>query len=1444
MVVRTNRSAEKRARSRRRRPIFAGALLNLIAAAAVAGPVLPTGARVVAGTAAVTAPSATQLTVTQSSAKAIIDWQGFSIGSGGRVQFNNGTGATLNRVTGTSVSSIDGLLSATGSVYLINANGVVIGKTGVVNTGGTFVASSLDVTDANFLAGGDLTFSGTSSAAVVNDGKIGSLGGDVALFAAKVDNEGLISAANGAAGLAAGYTVILHDGALNGGKFSVVTGGASTSATNAGAIAAAEAELRANGGNVYALAGNTGGIIKATGVAAGGGKVVLYAEGGTTTANGQIDAVNADGSGGWVETSGASVDFTGLKVKAANWLVDPTDLTVDAAAAATISSNLATTSVTLRTTASGASGPGNTAPGAGDINITAPISWSSANTLTLDAYHGITITAPITVSGAGQVALITNDGGTGGDYSFGLGPTGFAGSLSFTGTPGGGLGLTINGQAYTLLYRMTDSTTTYGNGPDTGTDDIAGIDHAGDGGHYAVAIDIDGGQWGFNAPPAGSGTNVFTGVFEGLGNTVSNVDVYGANNLGLFGKNAGGTIRDVAVAGNVGGNVHLGGLVGWNAGVILNAYASISININLESQLQPGESDGGQTGGLVGLNTGTVQNAYAIGGQVVGAGYATGGLIGANFGMVSNASASDQVIGVFRVGGLIGYNDGTITNVHATGLVTAQSEVGGLVGQNDVNGWIVNAYATGVASSAWMTNLSTGAVSISQTGGSMIGGLVGENLGTIWNAYATGAIWSGATDGGLVGYNAGAINNAYATGQIIMGASDAGGLVGDNSGTISNAYAAGAVEATAGAGGLVGYNEAGGALTDVYATGAVMGGTSSGGLVGHGAGAVTNGYWDESTTGKIVSAGGAGLTTAALQGVVLPGFSYTYWRAGAGLYPYLAGFFPNGVYAITGFTTAGLGTVDVCANGAELGAIASIGANGYYYVMAGGPSPFGAGAQIGVTMTPFEESFTPPILAVAYADDVRQVGHVVQMPTFGYQAVTLSTDQATWSATLSGAEAAFGPTNWAGAISMARAQNEDSFIPAYVIDADGAYTIDQALTVQVEPLTITTKVGNLTIAAPITAPEAFLNSASSVLETGGGEITTSFLTGSANGWIGLTGANAIGYFGGFTDPNTAGINIVDSVALGLGNLNIPGALSVHDSGAGVTIEAPVSIGGAASIQTQGAIAINDHLTTGGALQLYAFGGAVTENAIGGIITTPSLSGGGQGLSLPDYLNQIGTLAGWGRTGTTDTIDVVDNTPLTISGGVSAGQGAITIQDYAGGVTVNAPLTANGLIYLYGQGGQMQVNAAITTNGDIRLAGNHVTEGSGGLVWGVGLTLESNGPTALNGANHISRLLSASNTSSGGGALSFNDTVGLTVTGPITSSGAITLTSTASTSLILKAVVSTPTTLNLNGGGVVTEGPGGISRRTPSMSPPSRGSTSPTPIRSPMWGSTPPSPGQM
>ncbi|MFL6701286.1 MAG: filamentous hemagglutinin N-terminal domain-containing protein, partial [Paraburkholderia graminis] len=148
------------------------------AAPVLAQGTLPQGGAYVSGSGSI-ASAGNTLTVTQpGSTRGVVNWNSFSIGGNNTVVFNNGSGATLNRVTGGSPSSILGKLNATGSVYLINPQGVVVGPQGVVTTGGRFVASTLDTDNASFMSGGALTFSGQSDQRVVNLGHIGSTNGD------------------------------------------------------------------------------------------------------------------------------------------------------------------------------------------------------------------------------------------------------------------------------------------------------------------------------------------------------------------------------------------------------------------------------------------------------------------------------------------------------------------------------------------------------------------------------------------------------------------------------------------------------------------------------------------------------------------------------------------------------------------------------------------------------------------------------------------------------------------------------------------------------------------------------------------------------------------------------------------------------------------------------------------------------------------------------------------------------------------------------------------------------------------------------------------------------------------------------------------------------------------------------------------------------------------
>lgn len=219
-----------------------------------------------------------QVTVNQSSERAVLNWQQFSIQNGETTTFvqPSGSSAALNRVTGGQLSQIDGQLNANGKVYLINPQGVVIGKTGRVNTGG-FTASTLDVADQEFLAGKGMTFKGNSGASVINNGKIRAMDGDVTLIARRVENHGKISARKGEVHLAGGQEVLVMPAGASGQRVFIKSGPGSVE--NTGSIRATAAELRAAGGNEYALAVNNTGVIRATSVDKSGGRIVLKAEG-------------------------------------------------------------------------------------------------------------------------------------------------------------------------------------------------------------------------------------------------------------------------------------------------------------------------------------------------------------------------------------------------------------------------------------------------------------------------------------------------------------------------------------------------------------------------------------------------------------------------------------------------------------------------------------------------------------------------------------------------------------------------------------------------------------------------------------------------------------------------------------------------------------------------------------------------------------------------------------------------------------------------------------------------------------------------------------------------------------------------------------------------------------------------------------------------------------
>ncbi|MGH9356971.1 MAG: beta strand repeat-containing protein, partial [Terriglobia bacterium] len=651
---------------------------------------LPKGGQYIAGSGSI-ASSGAAMTIAQSSARGIINWQGFSIGSANAVHFNNGSGATLNQVLGGNLSAIEGELTATGSVYLINPNGIVVGPGGKVITGGSFIGSTLSVSNQRFMRGGALDFSGgltSLSGAVINNGKIVSQNGNVTLIGNSVTNTGSIFAPQGTVALAAGNQVLLKP--LNGPAGIYVAAGKSGNVTNSGQIKAAAVALESAGGNVYELAGNRNGLIDATGIRTINGQVWLTAPKGSVTVSGKIEAKNSGGTGGTItakgknvtleagsvlnaagtrgggeiETSGQSVSLGNAIVTAGRggtWTIDPTDLTIDSTAASTIDSSLnGGTNVTEETTATGASGSGTQSSGAGDVNVDAALSWSSSAGLTLSAFNSINVNAPVAVSGSGSLTL-TTDNNVGGSSSGGA--LNFASSIQFNGTGGA---LTINGNAYTLIQNMT------------------GLQSVSITGYYALAKNLDAtGVTGFT--PIGGGT-AFTGTFNGLGNTVSNLVISSTSfsEVGLFGQiGSGGVVENIGL---VGGSVtdansfEIGGLTGYNNGTITNSYETGAVTSGSGGL-------GSEAGGLVGYNHGTISNSYAAGAVSDGSSFGgnlLGGLVGYNNGTITNSYATGAVTSANYddAGGLAGYNFGTITDAYATGAVSGGSyaQAGGLIG--------------------------------------------------------------------------------------------------------------------------------------------------------------------------------------------------------------------------------------------------------------------------------------------------------------------------------------------------------------------------------------------------------------------------------------------------------------------------------------------------------------------------------------------------------------------------------------------------------------------------------------------------------------------------------------------------------------------------------------------------------------------------------------------
>ena len=276
---------------------FAGALSAFTPVLALAN---PSGGQVMAGSATIGTAGSNGVVVNQSSHRASINWQQFSIGSNEYVQFNqpNSSSVVLNRVIGSNPSSIFGEIKANGQVFLINPNGILFAPGSSLDVS-SLTASTLDTSDAHFMAG-RYVFSrdqGSSTATIVNQGNITTAkGGYVVLAGDYVENDGVINAQSGRVVLASGSRANLT--LSNGGGLISYQVDAPTLARLAGVDNTGS--IVANGGAVVmtadvansltATAVNNSGFITAHSVSQKGGVIELLSQGGGIENSGTLDA--------------------------------------------------------------------------------------------------------------------------------------------------------------------------------------------------------------------------------------------------------------------------------------------------------------------------------------------------------------------------------------------------------------------------------------------------------------------------------------------------------------------------------------------------------------------------------------------------------------------------------------------------------------------------------------------------------------------------------------------------------------------------------------------------------------------------------------------------------------------------------------------------------------------------------------------------------------------------------------------------------------------------------------------------------------------------------------------------------------------------------------------------------------------------------------------------
>ena len=350
----------------------------------------------------------------------------------------------------------------------------------------------------------------------------------------------------------------------------------------------------------------------------------------------------------------------------------------------------------------------------------------------------------------------------------------------------------------------------------------------------------------------------FRGNFDGRGYRILGLNVTGED-AGLFAKiGQEGTVHDLRVyASDFVGVRSAGTIAAENNGLIYDVV-TLGNHITAEgnaSEVITGTLINGAAGGLAGINNGVVYGSTASD-MVVAAGEAVtaGGLVGVNGvdGLIgkelnengtldienaatylitadSAVSASNNLAA--GIGGAVGVNIGTVTLTNSTGVTNgrrgtdeslALDRVGGIAGENA--GTMVSLYnesivmghsiVGGIVGENTSDSKINNAVNTSSVDGlgSHVGGVAGINMGSVTSGRNTGTVTGKEYVGGMVGQNGreatlNSLSNALAA--EIIGQDYVGGIAGENSGEITGDMALineGAITGHSFVGGVAGKN--------------------------------------------------------------------------------------------------------------------------------------------------------------------------------------------------------------------------------------------------------------------------------------------------------------------------------------------------------------------------------------------------------------------------------------------------------------------------------------------------------------------------------------------------------------------------------------------------------------------------------------------------------------